>query len=703
MLNDQVRNSAYFNAIKAALSSYPNCEVLDIGGGSGLLSIYAVLAGASHVYCCEVSKPLSDIAKQIISDHAFNDKITVIPKHSYDLQIGQDLKERVSVIVTELVDSGLLGEHIVSVLADARSRLLRPDGLIIPHSATLYGYPLCSRTLRNRQRIELLTAESNEYENKGPEEGQRPSTSPSRLAISDLIGDLFTSTTQPSHPSLPPLLQVAERYTCESLTTLDHTPLAPPLELASVVFAEPSGGPAVGESTSLLCSDMALTFTHWGRFDGFAYWFNLRLLPPELTLPTEERSGHDSVPSTCWHKRSRSRGAADSSSDNRFEVCTCPDRERCGWDQAVVFACHIPAHGLPAEDERLRHTKPLTVLPGQQCTLSVTVVSDHVLLSMTPRDSDRSVLPCHDPYSGARAQWVKDEQDKASGGLGEMDMAQLNDRSRWNVLVGALLSAVAAVNDCVVYELGSSSWVPVSAVLLALAKRALSKSSLYRRLHSGEGSWWIQSLVAVGGLVQSGRISARLFGCSGEKALLVDGLCSQWGVKDTCAVVPDDVFNFYISHGTGGEERGTRPETATSVLDEALPSSVAVVVCDLVEGCGLLEHGLLMQLQYLYQRLTCSSSDGDGSITGAGVEKNVAEGGGRMLRRRVVVLPADLTVVLSAVECPSLLTQNVVDDMATAPVGECGEGRRLARVCQRINPFGAVLLRELDLSCMRDL
>lgn len=38
------------------------------------------------------------------------------------------------IIVTELVDSGLLGEHILPVLRHARAALLRPGGRTIPHS-----------------------------------------------------------------------------------------------------------------------------------------------------------------------------------------------------------------------------------------------------------------------------------------------------------------------------------------------------------------------------------------------------------------------------------------------------------------------------------------------------------------------------------------------------------------------------------------
>lgn len=60
--------------------------------------------------------------------------MTVIHKSSGDLKPGIDLPEcGVDVVVTELVDSGLLGERIVPVLTDARVRgLLAEGGRVIP-------------------------------------------------------------------------------------------------------------------------------------------------------------------------------------------------------------------------------------------------------------------------------------------------------------------------------------------------------------------------------------------------------------------------------------------------------------------------------------------------------------------------------------------------------------------------------------------
>lgn len=41
------------------------------------------------------------------------------------------------VVVTELVDSGLLGEHILGVLRHAEKNLLKPGGVMVPYKGSI--------------------------------------------------------------------------------------------------------------------------------------------------------------------------------------------------------------------------------------------------------------------------------------------------------------------------------------------------------------------------------------------------------------------------------------------------------------------------------------------------------------------------------------------------------------------------------------
>lgn len=55
MIQDKVRVEAYKNAIELNKESFKDKLVLDIGCGTGILSIIAAMAGAKHVYAVEFS------------------------------------------------------------------------------------------------------------------------------------------------------------------------------------------------------------------------------------------------------------------------------------------------------------------------------------------------------------------------------------------------------------------------------------------------------------------------------------------------------------------------------------------------------------------------------------------------------------------------------------------------------------------------
>jgi hypothetical protein len=70
------------------------------------------------VYCCESSLALCEVARECIRINGLEGRITVLNKLSFDLS-DEDLGGlQVQVVVTELVDSGLLGEHLIEVGTD---------------------------------------------------------------------------------------------------------------------------------------------------------------------------------------------------------------------------------------------------------------------------------------------------------------------------------------------------------------------------------------------------------------------------------------------------------------------------------------------------------------------------------------------------------------------------------------------------------
>ena len=61
--------------------------VLDIGCGTGLLSLQAARAGAEHVYACEMFSGWAEIAAKNVKENGFESVITVFNKHSSSLSV----------------------------------------------------------------------------------------------------------------------------------------------------------------------------------------------------------------------------------------------------------------------------------------------------------------------------------------------------------------------------------------------------------------------------------------------------------------------------------------------------------------------------------------------------------------------------------------------------------------------------------------
>ncbi len=140
MLNDTRRNDAFEAAIIAAIAAAgPEARVLDIGTGSGLLSMMAARAGAKQVTACEMVPVIAETARAIIADNGYIDRITVHTAPSTDLVVGTHLDERADILVSEILSSDLLTERVIDTFEDAHARLLKPDAVIIPRAAAAIG------------------------------------------------------------------------------------------------------------------------------------------------------------------------------------------------------------------------------------------------------------------------------------------------------------------------------------------------------------------------------------------------------------------------------------------------------------------------------------------------------------------------------------------------------------------------------------
>ncbi|EGD76340.1 hypothetical protein PTSG_11677 [Salpingoeca rosetta] len=147
MLADHDRNDKYAEALRRLA---PGQRVLDIGTGTGLLAMLAARHGATTVTACEVYRPMARIAAETIRTNNLEATIALVPKESTELSLEKDLnQQRVGLIVSEIVDSELLGEGILPSIRDAVARLGLDTCTCIPCAANIHFQLIQSDLLRS--------------------------------------------------------------------------------------------------------------------------------------------------------------------------------------------------------------------------------------------------------------------------------------------------------------------------------------------------------------------------------------------------------------------------------------------------------------------------------------------------------------------------------------------------------------------------
>src|SRR5262249_20186498 len=125
-------NRAYDAAIRRAVG--PDTHVLEIGTGSGLLSMMAARAGARLVSTCESVESIAETAAEIVRLNGFGGRVNVIPKRSTQLALGGGLPERADILIGEIRSDKVREESVRASTAPPRRNLLKPGGIMIPRA-----------------------------------------------------------------------------------------------------------------------------------------------------------------------------------------------------------------------------------------------------------------------------------------------------------------------------------------------------------------------------------------------------------------------------------------------------------------------------------------------------------------------------------------------------------------------------------------
>lgn len=126
MLNDAARMAGFHQAVELAVR--PGMNVVDLGGGTGVLSWFAARRGARRVWCVEKLPEMVQAARGTLAANVDGDRVTVV---------NCDAKaflppEPVDVVLCEMLHVGLLREKQLEVIGSFKERYLERFGGPLP-------------------------------------------------------------------------------------------------------------------------------------------------------------------------------------------------------------------------------------------------------------------------------------------------------------------------------------------------------------------------------------------------------------------------------------------------------------------------------------------------------------------------------------------------------------------------------------------
>ncbi|KAK4405569.1 putative histone-arginine methyltransferase 1.3 [Sesamum angolense] len=143
MLQDYVRTGTYYAAVLENRVDFIDRVVVDVGAGSGILSLFAAQAGAKHVYAVEASE-MADYARKLIAGNPLlSERITVIKGKVEDIE----LPEKADILISEPMGTLLVNERMLESYIIARDRFLAPNGKMFPTIGRIHMAPFSDEYL----------------------------------------------------------------------------------------------------------------------------------------------------------------------------------------------------------------------------------------------------------------------------------------------------------------------------------------------------------------------------------------------------------------------------------------------------------------------------------------------------------------------------------------------------------------------------
>jgi histone-arginine methyltransferase CARM1 len=150
MLQDKIRTGTYREGIFKNAADFKDKVVMDVGCGSGILSIFAAQAGAKKVYAVEASD-MADCARTLVKHNKWDHVIEVIKMKIEDITEDIIPEKSVDCLVSEPLGTYLFNERMLETYVIARDKFMKPisRNMMFPCAADFCIIPMADEVLYN--------------------------------------------------------------------------------------------------------------------------------------------------------------------------------------------------------------------------------------------------------------------------------------------------------------------------------------------------------------------------------------------------------------------------------------------------------------------------------------------------------------------------------------------------------------------------